>query len=149
MRASNRLSHALGCSGFFVMRLLELLKCREARVRKSLLMMLRYTFKAISTERQLSFMLKHNLFPIIKRMADREAQKGIVIVARVANKLQADLNLCIEAADLKWLVCVIYRIRVCKKFKYNRESAHLKSPSSIENTVCIHRSTAVVEPALP
>ena len=102
MRASNRLSHALGCSGFFVMRILELLKCREARVRKSLLMMLRYTFKAISTERQLSFMLKHNLFPIIKRMADREAQKGIVIVARVANKLQADFNLCIEAAaDLK------------------------------------------------
>ena len=101
MGASNRLSQALGCSAFFVMRLLELLKCREARVRISLLMMLRYTFKAIPAAKQLSFMLKHNLFPIIGRMADREAKKGIVIVARVANKLQADFNLCIEMSDLK------------------------------------------------
>jgi len=98
MSASARLSRALSSSGFFVHRLLGLLMCKAARVRKAILMMLNHAFQANPPAKQMSFMLKHNLFPVVGRMAKEEAKQGIVIVARVANKLLVDFNLCIERA---------------------------------------------------
>ena len=67
----------------------------QARVRKALLMMLHHAFKANPPKKQMAFMLKHDLYSIVGRMADTEAAQGIVIVATVANKLQVDFNKCI------------------------------------------------------
>lgn len=87
MSKSRGLCRGLGCSGLFVSALVKRLKTSEAIVLRSLLKMLQFIHQHHPYPRQL--VLDHNLYSIVKSLAQEEGQ---VLVNQMANRLLRDFQ---------------------------------------------------------
>ena len=84
---SPAIARALGCSGLFVLSIVNRLNTSEAIVLRSLLKILQCIHQNHPSPRQL--VLDHNLYSIVKGLAQAEGQ---VVVNLIANKLLKDFQ---------------------------------------------------------